>query len=85
MTTVISAHHGTYGPIEQYAAPEHDDLRSAVASINAIDRRGDGALVELKPRWRLTEEEIVRAAIAVILISLMVLMGLAAGAILTMR
>lgn len=80
MTTAISAHHS----MKNYVVDEHDDFMSAVASINAIDRRGDGALVELKPRWRLTEEEIVRAAIAVILISLMVLMGLAAGAILTM-
>ncbi|AYE96235.1 hypothetical protein C0J29_16920 [Mycobacterium paragordonae] len=80
MTTAI----GTHNPMKSYAIDEHDDFMSAVASINAIDRRGDGALVELKPRWRLTEEEIVRAAIAVILISLMVLMGLAAGAILTM-
>jgi hypothetical protein len=80
MTTAI----GTYGPIEQYAAPEHDDLRSAVASINAIGCTGDTVLVELKPRWRLTEEEIVRAAITMILVSLMALMGLSAGAILTM-
>lgn len=81
MTTAIGTHHS----MKNYAVDEHDDFMSAVASINAIDRRGDGALVELKPRWRLTEEEIVRAAIAVILISLTVLMGLAAGAILTMR
>lgn len=80
MTTAIGAH----DPIEIYAAYEHDDFISAVASINAIGCRGDTGLVELKPRWRPTEEEIVRAAITVILVSLMALIGLAAGAILTM-
>lgn len=74
---------GTHDPFQKYAADEYDDFISAVASINAIGCRGDNALVEMKPRWRLTEEEIVRAAIAVIFVSLMALIGLAAGAILT--
>ncbi|WP_205873212.1 hypothetical protein [Mycobacterium camsae] len=75
---------GTSDPIEKYAAYEHDDFISAVASINAIGSRRDTVSVELKPRWRLTEDEIVRAAITMIFVSLMTLMGLSAGAILTM-
>lgn len=77
MTTTI----GTYDPIEEFAALGHDDFMSAVASINAL---GDTVLVESKPRWRLNEEEIVRAAITMIFVSLVTLMGLSAGAILTM-
>ncbi|MCV7077516.1 hypothetical protein [Mycobacterium szulgai] len=80
MTTAV----GAYDPVEKYAAYEHDDFLSAVASINAFGCRGDTVLVESKPRWRPTEEEIVRAAITVISASLMVLIGLVAGAILTM-
>jgi hypothetical protein len=80
MTIAIGAYH----PVEKYPAYEHDDFTSAVASINAIDRRGDALLVESKPWWRPTEEEIVRAAIMVILVCLMALIGLAAGATLTM-
>ncbi|MCV7200276.1 hypothetical protein [Mycobacterium angelicum] len=80
MTTAIGAH----DPVEKYAAYEHDDFISAVASINAFGCRGDTVLAEFKPRWRLTEEEVVRAAIIVISVSLMALIGLAAGAILTM-
>ncbi|GAB3037673.1 hypothetical protein [Mycobacterium bourgelatii] len=79
MTIAIDAH----DPVELYVADEYDDFISAVASINAIGGRGDKDLVEKKPRWRLTEEEIVRAAVAVIFISLMALIGLAAGAFLT--
>ncbi|MCV6966513.1 hypothetical protein BST27_07475 [Mycobacterium intermedium] len=73
----------THDPVEKYVADEHEDFISAVASINAIGGRGDNDRVETKPRWRPTEEEIVRAAIAVIFISLMALIGLAAGAFLT--
>jgi len=75
---------GTHQPIKNYEAYEHDDFASAVASINALGRR-EGVLAELKPRWQLTEEEIVRAAITVILVSLVALICLAAGAILTMH
>lgn len=81
MTTAI----GAYDPVEKYAAYEDDDFISAVASINAIGGcRGDTVLVESKSRWRPTEEEIVRAAIMVIWVSLMSLIGLVAGAFLTM-
>lgn len=41
-------------------------------------------LVELKPRWRPSEDEIVRAAITVIFVSLVAVMAVAAAAILTM-
>jgi hypothetical protein len=45
---------------------------------------GAGALVELKPRWRPSEDEIELAAITVIFVSLVAIMALAAAAILTM-
>jgi hypothetical protein len=41
-------------------------------------------LVELKPRWRPSEDEIELAAITVILVSLVAIMALAAAAIVTM-
>ncbi|KLO36083.1 hypothetical protein ABW17_23290 [Mycobacterium nebraskense] len=62
----------------------HDELLLAVARMNTVARRGDTVLVELKPRWRLTEEKIVRAAITVILVALVAVIGVAAGAIFTM-
>ncbi len=52
--------------------------------MNAVARRGDTVVVESRPHWRLTEEEIVRAAVAVILVALVTVIGVAAGAILTM-
>lgn len=80
MTTAIDAH----DPVEKYAVYEHDDFISAVASINAFGCRGDSVLAQSMPRWPPTEEEIVRAAIIVISVSVMALIGLAMGAILTM-
>lgn len=80
MTTAIAAHE----PIEKDASHAHDDFTLAVARVNGIAWRGDTVLAELKPRWRATEEEIVRAAIAVILVALVAVIGVAAGAILTM-
>ncbi|WP_231986658.1 hypothetical protein [Mycobacterium sp. 852002-40037_SCH5390672] len=77
MTTTIAAH----DPVEKDAG--HDDVLLAVAKVNALACRGDTVLVDLKPRWRLTEEEIVRAAITVILVALVAVIGVAAGAILT--
>ncbi|OBI24188.1 hypothetical protein [Mycobacterium sp. E2238] len=80
MTIAIAAH----DPVEKDTAYGHDDVISAVARVNAIACRGDTVLVEFKPRWRPTEEEIVRAAITVILVALVAVIGVAAGAILTM-
>jgi hypothetical protein len=80
MTTAIAA----YIPVDEYTADEHDDLLLAVAKINAIAGRGDTALVESRPHWRLTEEEIVRAAVTVIFVALVAMIGVAAGAVLTM-
>ncbi|OMC48351.1 hypothetical protein [Mycobacterium sp. IS-1264] len=80
MTTAIAAHN----PVDKDATDGHDDVFLAVAKVNAIARRGDTVLVESKPRWRLTEEEIVRAAIAVILVALVTVIGVAAATILTM-
>jgi hypothetical protein len=80
MTTAIAAQ----DPVEKNAADEHDDVLLAVAKVNAIACRGNTVLVDLKPRWRLTEEEIVRAAITVIFVALVAVIGVAACAILTM-
>ncbi|WAJ42845.1 hypothetical protein OK015_16415 [Mycobacterium sp. Aquia_216] len=80
MTIAIAAHN----PVDQDAADGHDDLRLAVAKMNAFAGRGDTVLVGSKPRSRLTEEEIVRAAIVVILVALITVIAVAAGAILTM-
>lgn len=80
MTTAIAAHE----PIEKDASHAHDDVTAAVARVNALAWQGDTVRSELKPRWRPTEEEIVRAAITVILVALMAVIGVAAGAILTM-
>ena len=80
MTTAIAAHN----PVDQDAADGHDDVLLAVAKMNAFARRGDTVVVEFKPRWRLTEEAIVRAAITVIWVALVAMIGAAAGAILTM-
>ena len=80
MSTAIDAH----DPVEQCAAYNHDDFIAAVASINGIGHRGDNVLVDPKPRWRLTEDEVARAAMTIILVSLTALIGLSAGAIMTM-
>lgn len=80
MTTTIATHN----PVNEDPADEHADLLLAVAKVNAIGRLGDTARVESNPHPKLTEEEIVRAAITVILVSLVTVIGIAAGAILTM-
>ncbi|MBV8785799.1 MAG: hypothetical protein JOZ00_03835 [Mycobacterium sp.] len=79
MTTAIAAH----DLVAKAEADEHDDVLLAVAKLNARVL-GDTVLVESKPRWRLTEEEIVRVAITVIFVELVAVIGVAAGAILTM-
>ncbi|HET9890565.1 MAG TPA: hypothetical protein VFQ42_08700 [Mycobacterium sp.] len=78
MTTAIAAHE----PVEKDADDGHDDVLLAVAKMNATAWRGDTAPVELKSRWPLTEEEIVRAVIAVILVVLVAVIGF--GAIMAM-
>lgn len=80
MTTAIATH----DPAEKDAADGHDDVLLAVAKLNAIAGRGDTAPVDSRPRWQLTEEEIVRAVITVILVALVAVIGVAAGAILAM-
>lgn len=77
MTTSIAAH----DVVDQDAA---DDLLLAVASLNAVGRPRGAGLVESKPRWRLTEEEIVRASVTVILVALVTVIGVSASAILSM-
>ncbi|OBH78678.1 hypothetical protein A5681_06415 [Mycobacterium scrofulaceum] len=80
MTIAIAARE----PVEYDVSQAHDDVTSAIARVNAMPWRGDIVLAELKPRWRPTEEEIVRAAITVILVALVAMIGVAAVAILTM-
>ncbi|OBI94171.1 hypothetical protein A9X00_12510 [Mycobacterium sp. 1245805.9] len=80
MTTAIAAHN----PVDIDAADGRDDLLLAVANMNAVGRRRDTILVASRPQWRLTEEEIVRAAVAVILVALVTVIGVAAGTIFTM-
>lgn len=80
MTTAIAAHK----PVDKDAADGHDDLLLAVAKMNAVGRRGDTVLAESRPHWQLTEEEIVRGVVAVILVALVTVIGVAAGAILTL-
>ncbi|OBH29208.1 hypothetical protein A5692_01915 [Mycobacterium sp. E342] len=80
MTTAIAAHE----PVEKDALHAHDDVTLAIARVNAFGCRGETVLAELKPRWRATEEEIMRAAITVILVALVAMIGIAAGGILTM-
>jgi hypothetical protein len=80
MTTAITAHE----PVEKDAADAHDDVALAVARVNGIAFSGETVLPEVMPRWRVTEEEVVRAAITVILVALATVIGVAAGAILTM-
>ncbi|ORA09783.1 hypothetical protein [Mycobacterium arosiense] len=75
MTTAIAAH----TPVDNDAADGHDDLLLAVAKINAVGRRGNTVLAESRPHWRLTEEEIVRGVVAVILVALVTVIGLAAA------
>jgi hypothetical protein len=80
MTTAFAAHN----PVDRDATDGHDDLLLAVARMNAVARRGDTVVVESRPHWRLTEDEIVRAAVAVIFVALVTVIGVAASAILTM-
>jgi hypothetical protein len=71
MTTAIAAHE----PVGKDADDGHDDVLLAVAKMNATACRGDTAPVELKSRWPLTEEEIVRAVTAVIFVVLVAVIG----------
>lgn len=78
MTTAIAA----LEAIEK-DADDADDLLLAVAAMNAVAPLGGTVLVD-KPRWHLTEEEIVGASMTVILVSLMVVISVAVGTVLTM-
>lgn len=78
MTTAIAA----LEAIEK-DADDANDLLLAVAAMNTFAPPGRTVLVG-KPRWRLTEEEIVGASMTVILVSLMVMISVAVGTALTM-
>lgn len=77
MTTAITA----LEAIED--ADDANDLLLAVAALNASAPLRGTVHVD-KPRWRLTEEEIVGASMTVILVSLMVVISVAVGTALTM-
>ena len=78
MTTAIAA----LEAIEK-DADDANDLLLAVAAMNAFAPLRDNVRVG-KPRWRLTEDEIVGASMTVILVSLMVVISVAVGTALTM-
>jgi hypothetical protein len=81
VTTAIAAH----DLVEIDAADAHDDVLLAVAKVNAKAGLGDTDVVELNPRSRLTEEELIRASsITVIFVALMTVICVATAAILTM-
>jgi hypothetical protein len=54
------------------------------ARIQVIAWEAETVPVEIAPHWRPSEDEIMRAAITVILVALMTIIALAAAAILTM-
>ncbi|OBG28395.1 hypothetical protein A5764_25680 [Mycobacterium sp. 852002-51057_SCH5723018] len=68
----------------QHCESEITDRMTAVARTEAIASGAETVVVERKPRWQASEDEILRAAITVILVALGTLMALAAAAILTM-
>jgi hypothetical protein len=78
MTTAIAA----LEAIEK-DTDDANDLLLAVAAMNAFAPLEGTVLID-KPRWRLTEEEIVGASMTVILVSLMVVISVAVGTALTM-
>jgi hypothetical protein len=57
---------------------------TVAARTEAIALRAETGLVEFKPRWRPSEDEILRAAITVIFVALVAIIALAAAATLTM-
>ena len=71
--------HGGSGAEDSCGPPYEPEMRD-----DATGGWAEPAFVEYKPPWRPSEEEIVRAAIAVIFLALLAIMALAAGAILTM-
>ena len=57
---------------------------SVTARTHAIAWEAEAVPVEIAPHWRPSEDEIMRAAITVILVALLTIITLAAAAILTM-
>lgn len=57
---------------------------TAGARTEAIGWGAETVPVEIEPRWRPSEDEIVLAAITVILVALVAIIALAAAAVLTM-
>jgi hypothetical protein len=95
MTIATRAHaprsyaiHGHGGPRCFCGSPhcesETSHRATGTARTEAIAWGAETVLVEIKPRWRPSEDEIVLAAITVILLSLMAIIAVGAAAILTM-
>jgi hypothetical protein len=78
MTTAITA-----DEVVETDVDDADDLLLAVAAMNAFAPPRGTVLVD-RPRWRLTDEEIVGASITVIWVSLMAVISVAVGTVLTM-
>lgn len=75
MTTAFATH----GTVDAF-----DDVALAVARINGEAYPRQVALGGSQSRWRATEDEILRASITVIWVALVVMIGVAASAIMTM-
>jgi hypothetical protein len=70
-------------PIDGRTGTSHRTTRAAVRT-EAIAWGAETVPVEIKLRWRPSENEIVLAAITVIMVALVAIIALAAAAILTM-
>lgn len=76
MTTAIPTH----ALVSSFPMNGHEDPDDESTKTKALARRVETVM----PRWRPSEDEIVRAAITVILVALGTIIALAAMAILTM-
>jgi hypothetical protein len=96
MTIAAAAHTGvgSYAPPGQGSAgclpglphcqAEVSRRTTVAARTHAIAWEAETVPFEMAPHWRPSEDEIMRAAITVILVALLTIMALAAAAILTM-
>jgi len=77
---------GHRGAVSSWGLPHCDSEISltTTAAPRSEDFEAETGLVELKPRWRPSEHEIVLTAITVTFVSLMAIIAVAAAAILTM-
>ncbi len=66
------------------AGSETSHGTTVAARTEAIGSAAETVPVETKPHWRPSEDEIVRAAITVILVALVAIIAIAAAAVFTM-